>query len=188
MASIPSIAPASVPIGRPQAATNRISNGGFTTNTTGWVGRNGSETITRITSWTAEGAGAGNILLTAASSAEGAYHPFTGAAATQYTAAVTVIPDAGVTARIYLFDDVGSFVGGEAVAGDGTTATRLKVTATTGVGAATFRVYVRCETASQSGKNIKFDAVQVETGPIATPYIPTDGATATRPALNWVAA
>lgn len=186
MPHIPSIAPSVAPIGRPRASTNLIANGGFETNATGWVGRNGTETISRITSWAAEGAGAGNILLTAASGAEGAYHAFTGAAATQYTAAVDVVPDAGVTARIYLFDNVGSFVGGESVAGDGLTMTRLKVTATMGVGATTFRVYVRCETASQTGKNIKLDAVQVEAGADATPYIVTDGASASRPALNWI--
>lgn len=186
MPHIPSIAPAVAPIGRPKASTNLVTNGGLETNATGWSARNGTETISRITSWAAEGAGAGNILLTAASAGEGAYHAFAGAAATQYTAAVTVVPDAGVTARIYLFDNVGSFVGGESVAGDGVTPTRLKVTATMGVGASTFRVYVRCETASQTGKNIKFDAVQVEAGAVATPYIATDGATASRPALNWI--
>ena len=185
MPMIPSIGGAV--IGKAKAVTNLISNGGFETNATGWTARNATETISRITSWTAGGAGAGNILLTAASAGEGAYHAFTGAASTQYTASATVLPDSGVTARIYLFDDVGSFVGGESVAGDGTTVTRLKVTATTGVGAATFRVYVRCETASQTGKNIKFDAVQVETGAANTPYIATDGATASRPAMTWIA-
>ena len=185
MPMIPSIAPG--PIGRPKGATNLVTNGGFETNATGWVARNATETISRITTWAAEGAGAGNILLTAASSGEGAYHAFTGAASTQYTASATVVPDSGVTARIYLFDNVGSFVGGESVAGDGSTATRLKVTATTGVGSATFRVYVRCETAAQDTKNIKFDAVQVETGPVATPYVSTNGGTASRSALKWVA-
>ena len=185
MPMIPSIG--GVVIGKAKAATNLISNGGFETNATGWTARNATETISRITSWTAGGAGAGNILLTAASAGEGAYHAFTGAASTQYTASVTVLPDSGVTARIYLFDNIGSFVAGESVAGDGTTVTRLKVTATTAGGSSTFRVYVRCETAAQATKNIKFDAVQVEAGPAATPYVPTDGATASRTAMKWVA-
>lgn len=185
MPMIPSIG--EVVIGKAKAVTNLISNGGFETNATGWTARNATETISRITSWTAGGAGAGNILLTAASAGEGAYHAFTGAASTQYTASVTVLPDSGVTARIYLFDNIGSFVAGESVAGDGTTVTRLKVTATTAGGSSTFRVYVRCETASQATKNIKFDAVQVEAGPAATPYVPTDGATASRTAMKWVA-
>lgn len=185
MPMIPSIG--GVVIGKARAATNLISNGGFETNATGWVVRNGSETISRITSWNAGGSGAGNILLTAASGAEGAYHAFTGAASTQYTASVTVLPDAGVTARIYLFDNIGSFAGGESVAGDGTTVTRLKITATTAGGSSTFRVYVRCETASQNTKNIKFDSMQVETGPAATPYVPANGATASRSAMKWVA-
>lgn len=184
---IPDIGPISA-LGRPKASTNLIANGGFESNATGWSGRNGSETVSRITSWAAEGAAAGNILLTAASAGEGAYHGFSGAPSTQYTATVTVVPDAGVTARIYLFDNVGSFVGGESVVGDGTTATRLKVTATMGAGAVTFRVYVRCETASQAGKSIKFDGVQVEAGPVATPYIPTAGAVASREGLMWIAA
>lgn len=174
-------------LGGPTGATNLVTNGGFETNATGWTVRNGTETISRITSWASEGVGAGNILLTAASSGEGAYHAFTGAASTQYTASVTVLPDSGVTARIYLFDNVGSFVAGESAAGDGTTVTRLKVTATTGVGAATFRVYVRCETAAQATKNIKFDAVQVEIGPVATPYVSTDGGTASRSPVRWIA-
>jgi len=183
---IPSIAPAGI-IGRPRASTNLITNGGAETNMTGWVARNATETISRITSWAEEGVAAGNILLTASSAGEGAYHAFAGAAASQYTAAVTVVPDLGVTARVYLFDNVGSFVAGKSVVGDGVTPARIKVTATMGVGAVTFRVYVRCETASQAGKSIKFDAVQVESGAVATPYIATNGATASRPALKRVA-
>lgn len=182
---MPSIGPHNT-VGRPTGSTNLVTNGGFETNATGWIARNGTETISRITSWASEGAGAGNILLTAASGAEGAYCAFTGAASTQYTASVTVLPDSGVTARVYLFDNIGSFVAGESVAGDGTTVTRLKVTATTAGGSSTFRVYVRCETTSQTGKNIKFDAVQVETGAANTPYIATDGGTASRAALKWV--
>lgn len=184
MPMIPSIATG--PIGRPKGSTNLITNGGAETNATGWVGRNGTETIARSTTQAKFGAASTAVTLTAASGAEGVYHAFTGAALTQYTASLWAWAPVGVTIRIYGFDNISSFSSGTSIAGD--SAWHLHtVTWTTGALAATFRVYARCETATQTGKIFYVDGAQVESGAVATPYIETDGGSASRIALKWVA-
>lgn len=169
-----------------ESTTNLVTNGGFETNTTGWAGRQGTETLTRDTGQAKFGAGSLKVDLGHTDAAlEGVFHAFTGAAATVYTHSVWVKPDSGITVRVYAYDNVAGFVGGGSVAGDGETWTRLSVTTTTGAGAATFRVYVRVETSgNQSSKAFYVDGVQVEQQPLATPYVETNGSTASRSAAD----
>ena len=159
------------------AATNLVTNGGFETNNTGWVNEGG--TNSRITSEFKFGAASGQIVTDNAAANEGAYHAFAGAAATEYTCSAWVRGALGGTVRIALSDDVS---GKQASA----TATltpvwqRIEVTATTGGGSVTFRVYV--ETNVQQDMTFEIDGVQVEANDIATPYVETDGGTASRSA------
>lgn len=167
------------------AATNLITNGGAETNATGWVARNGSETVARSTAKSMFGSASVSVTLTAASVSEGVYHAFTGAASTQYSGGLSVWVPVGISVKIYGFDNVGSFVGGMTAVGNNDWQ-RLSVTWTTGAGAATFRLYARCETAAAAGVVYYVDGMQIEAGGYATPYIETNGGTAARTAVNWV--
>ncbi len=159
-----------------EATTNLISNGGVQTNTTGWVNSGG--TISRVgVDLFKFGAVGAKIITDNAGANEGAYHAFTGAAATEYTVSVWVMSLEGGTANVVLWDDVSGRQASTAV-----TMTpvfqRISVTATTGGGAATFRAYI--DTDTQQDIDFYFDGMQVEAKGFATPYVETDGGTASR--------
>ena len=160
-----------------EATTNLITNGGAETNPTGHTAD--GATVGQDAAESKFGAASIEVQTDDAAANEGAYHAFTGAAATAYSASVWAWGSG--TVRIALWDDV---AGKQASSPVTLTATpqRLTVTATTGAGAASFRVYV--ETNVQQAITYNYDGLQVEAQPIATPYVETDGDTAARSAAR----
>lgn len=159
-----------------EATTNLCTNGGFETNTTGWTLV--SAAIARITSQFKFGAASLEIVTSNAAANEGAYHNFTATAAV-YTVSAWVRGAAGGTVRMAVRDNAG----GSAQTGTAVTLTgtwqRITLT-TTALTAATWRCYV--ETDVQQAVTFQVDGVQAEQQPLATPYVHTDGATASRAA------
>ncbi len=156
-----------------EATTNLITNGGFETDTTGWTEQ--GSTTTRVTAQQKFGDAAGEVATDNVGANEGPYHAFTGAAATKYSVSAWVRGSG--TVRIALYDNVSGKQASSAV-----TLTsawqRIEKIATTGAASATFRVYV--ETDSQQNITFNVDGVQVEATSTPTPYVETDGGTATR--------
>jgi hypothetical protein len=170
-----------------EATTNLISNGGFETNTTGYLGvaGGGEETITRITSDKKFGTACAEIVLLGGQTFGGYRHTFTAAAATVYTASVWIKKVSGVSNQIRL----------QMIETDGATS----------IGTVTHTItsewarYTLTATAAQSGAaaavrvvqgggavtlTYRIDGLQVEAQPIATPYVETNGATAARTAAR----
>lgn len=174
----------------PPGSTNLVTNGGFETNTTGWV-KVGTNTI----AVSAEQAWSG------AQSLKATYQDSTTLA--QYAITLTAV---AYTASCYLYIPA---------AYDGL-APRLERVGFTGAAGPVFvsadlgvrDAWQRLELAAfvpaagdldgaininaaagppTAGKFLYIDDAQVELGSIATPYIHTDGATASRTGLKWVA-
>ena len=161
-------------------ATNRNINGNATTNTTGVT--DNSSTTTRVTTGTVKfGSTAFEVVSGNAVANEGPSQAISGgAAATQYTVSGWAwLVSGAATVRATLQDNVSGKQGGTAVV---LTATpqKVQVTATTGAGAVTFNSFM--ETTVQQAGTWRCGGWQVETGAVATSYIPTDGATAARSA------
>jgi hypothetical protein len=113
---------------------------------------------------------------------KGASYPIALAAATVYSVQARVMGPAGRTVRIALWDNVTGKQVGTATTLTGASQ-RLTMTATTGVGATQFAVYVETDVAQPSFA-FNVDAVQVEAKATPNPYVKTDGATATRAAAR----
>lgn len=163
-------------------STNLVANGGLETNATGWTAV--SSAFSRITTTAKFGAASGQVVTSNLVANEGAYHTF-GATAAVYSVSAWVRGSGGGTVRMAVRDNAG----GSAQTGSAVTLTgswqriTLRTTALT---AATWRVYV--ETDSKQSLTWQVDGVQAELGSIATPYVHTDGATATRGAARVQAA
>ena len=161
-------------IGIWEPATNLITNGGFETNTTGWVEQ--GSTTTRVTTEHKFGAAAAQIVTDNAGANEGPYHAFTGAATTVYSVSAWVRGFGG-TVRIALWDDV---AGKQASSPITLTPYWQRIThvATTGAASVSFRVYI--ETDVQQNITFNIDGAQSERAGLPTPYVETDGGTAIR--------
>ena len=162
------------------AATNRNVNGNATTNTTGVT--DNSSTTSRVTTGTVKfGATAFEVVSGNATANEGPSQAISGgAAATVYTVSAWAwLVSGAATVRVALYDSVSGKQGGTPVVLT-TTPVRLTVTAMTGAASAGHASYV--ETTTQQAGTWRIGGWQVETGSIATPYIHTDGGTASRSA------
>lgn len=164
------------------AATNRIDNGNATTNTTGIT--DVSCTTSRATTGTVIfGTTAFSVATSNLVANEGPYQAVDGGlASTQYTCSAWAwAPSGSPTVRIVLEDSVS---GKQASAAVTLTATpqRISVTATTGALSINIRSYV--ETNVQQNVTFRIGGWQVETGAVATPYVETNGGTATRAAAR----
>ncbi len=163
-----------------QAATNLAVNGNATTNTTGVT--NLSATTTRVTTGTHKfGASHFETVTANASGVEGAFEAISGgAASTQYTISVWAWAASGSpTVRLSIYDDV-SLNRYSSTATLTSTPQRISVTATTGVASTVWRTYII--TNVQQAATFQWGGIQTETGAIASPYVETDGGTATRAA------
>lgn len=162
------------------AATNLNDNGNATTNLTGVTDH--SSTTTRATTGVVKfGTTAFNVVSGNAAANEGPSQPINGGlGSTLYTVSAWVwLISGAATVRTTLSDSVAGKQGGSAVA---LTATpqKVTVTATTGIAGITEASYI--ETTIQQAGTWRIGGWQVETGAVATPYVQTDGADATRPA------
>lgn len=167
------------------AATNRCVNGGADTNTTGATAV--SSTVTRITTdakFFTVGTTPGNcynIVCNNAAANEGVSFAISGgAASTKYTVSFWAkLVSGAATVCASLNDNVSGNQNGT-----GTVLTsswqKIQTTATTGVGSVSWNG--RAVTTVQQAGTYKVDGFQIEAAPIATPYIVTDGGTASRTA------
>jgi hypothetical protein len=170
-------------IGIWKAATNLVTNGGFETNTTGY--NNVSiASLTRITTQQKFGVACGEVVTSNLVANEGAYHNFTATVAA-YSVSAFVRGSGGGTVRMAVRDNGGA----SAQTGSAVTLTSSwqRITlVTTNLTAATWRCYV--ETNAQQSITFQIDGVQAEIansfGTVlkASPYVETDGGTATRTA------
>ena len=189
MGMIPSIAPG-VAIGRPSGSTNELTNGGAETNTTGWV-KAGTNTLDRSTEQAHSGAA--SFKATYQDSTTMAQYAIT-LTAVAYTASCWMyIPTAydGGAPRLERVGFVGATGNTNAEASLATRDAWQRVvladfTPASGDLAGAIQVNVAAGVPT-AGRFIYIDDAQVELGVVATPYIHTDGATASRPALKWVA-
>ena len=170
------------------ASTNLITNGGFETNVTGWNTVNG--TITRHTDTSMFGIASG-IVVNTASNTTHAYHDATISGATlgrRYTASIYVKGDENVAGRVcnILLEEWGGAQppDGEAeiivLTGDWQ---RISVTKTIEQNDRTsLRLMIEDNVGiSVPGNAFFVDGAQIEEMPLASPYIETDGSTASRP-------
>ena len=162
------------------AATNLCINGNATTNTTGVT--DNSSTTTRATTGTVKfGSTCFNVVSSNLAANEGPSQAVNGGVgSTLYTVSVWAwLVSGAATVRAVLSDSVAGKQGSAGVVLT-TTPVRISVTATTGALGASVASYI--ETTVQAVGTWRIGGWQVETTNIATPYIETDGATATRSA------
>ena len=187
---IPSIAP-QVALGRPTGATNLISNGGFETNATGW-GAGGTNTAVRST----EQAKFGAASLKCTFQDTAVLVAFAGLT-------LTAVPHSG-SVWVYIPTDYdGQQVGARfdayvGMAGTLTTDANMllrdqwqqmripNVTPAAGDLLGSFQLRTT-GAGPTAGRFVYIDGAQVEANAFVTPYIETDGGTASRNPLKWVA-
>lgn len=163
------------------AATNICINGGFETNTTGWSAFL-TAVLTRDTTGPKFGAASGKVAVSA--NIDGVQIDVTLAAATTYTASGWFKVPTGKTLLFRNLDAGGSPAFASAtIFGATGTWQRASFTFVSGAGGAvTFQIYD--VVASAYPYDFYFDGIQVEAGTIATPYVETNGAAATRSAAR----
>ena len=176
-------------LGGPTGATNLITNGGFETDTTGWSTL-GTNTIQRVTS--DQHSGAACLQVTRGDQPQhGARYAITFPAAGMYTisAWVKFSADAGLSSGLPIrLDGVTDDVLGVNVAADPAILdVWQRVYMVTTIVTDLDGIIVVGTTTWTLGTSFMLDDVQVEAGPAATPYVPTDGATASRTAMKWIA-
>ena len=190
---IPTIAPG--PIGRPTGATNVVTNGGLETNTTGWAAI-GTNTIARSIEQAHSGAASLKVTYQDAASPMAAFQPPLVITDDLYTFHYWVyVPAAwdGGQIRIRNGATIGAFTGSTATDENYANMAlvdqwqRISCVVNPDAGDLSGRLDVCAASAPTAGRFIYVDDAQVELGSVATPYIATDGASASRQPLKWVA-
>lgn len=157
-------------IGIWESTTNLCTNGGFESNTTGWDIFQPGTTIARVTTGAKFGSAAAQITLDGTTSNQGVFYNYIYTAGTTYTLSA------------WVNGPVGSFlVIGYSAAQQQYTLTGAwqRITYTWTAGSGDSRLYV-IEGTHQQTMSFLLDGVQIEQKPFATPYVETNGATATR--------
>lgn len=185
---IPSIAPR-VALGAPSGATNLVTNGGFETNTTDWA-VTANNTIARST--VQKNSGAASLLCTYQDQVGLARFPATLTAAAHIFSAWVYIPTAWDGGDI-LLNDNGDYAGATGTQQASANMAlrdqwqRLETDFTIVAGDLVGALHIRAASAPTAGRFIYVDDVQIELGAVATPYVATDGGSASRSRLKWVA-
>ena len=170
-----------------EATTNLVTNGGFESNTTGWTaGVDGSHA--RVTSYAKFGS-ASNKYTFDGTGQTGAHYDITLSASTQYALSVWVYVDQAYSGSTELFlttadftdittnDSSGSTITISGNKGRWIRVTRIVTTGTDTAGA--IRINANSGTPA-NGAIYYLDGVQAEAQPVVTPYVETDGGTASR--------
>jgi len=187
MPAVASIGNHRIAVSRPKGSTNLIANGGFETNTNEWVAIGTGTTIVRSTIEKYEGLASievdtpGTILNEGMQDAIGR-NVTLGAT---YTMSGSIKAPVGATILIRFVQVGGASLASVTHIGTGIWE-RFSITGVfPSSGTAQARPQIFTNTSIQ---NITYylDALQFELGPTATPYISTDGAAASRPALKWL--
>ena len=184
---IPSIAPHRA-VGRPTGATNNETNGGFETDTTGWIGLGGA-VLARVTTTAKFGAASGQLVCSASNDgiqSSGPFGAFTGG--NPYTMSAWVFADTGETVTVQWneYDSGGSYLGiahSANVSGNGAWQ-QATIAATTNASFSKVGLFAYSASGAQT---FYVDGIQFENGSIATPYIETNGGTSSRSPLLAVA-
>jgi hypothetical protein len=170
-----------------RGTTNLVTNGSFETNTNGWTGV--GATISRNTTRAVHGAASLQVVTNGGSSGQGARTPvgiteLPVTAGSSYTASAWVSGDAPIRVIIAWYDASGTYlsVTPSAFATPGSSWVRLVASGTAPDNAA--YAAVKIETSSTTSVTFYVDAVQLENLPFPTPYVHTDGATASRSGGN----
>jgi hypothetical protein len=176
-------------IGIWSSTTNLVPNGSFETNTNGWIGS--GATISRDTTRAVHGIACLRVVTNGGSSGQGATTPegtsgIPVTAESSYTASAWVSGGAPVRINIVWYNASGTSIGGSAgaFATPGSSWIRLVASGVAPTGAA--YASVRIETSSTTSVTFYVDAVQLENLPFPTPYVHTDGATASRSSGNLI--
>lgn len=182
----PTVAPLHT-TGRPTGATNLVTNGGFETNFTGWVAENESGgTSGRSTAASLFGAASAYFIATTPADNAGVRMTTSVAAASGSTftasAFIRSLETTELALRIAEYDAGDSFLRlGAAVHTEFTDDGEFtRITATATMGASTTQARLFVNTWGSQSAEFYVDGVQFEAGSIATPYIETDGGTASR--------
>lgn len=179
-------------IGRPSGATNLVTNGGFETNVTGWVAGASNGPVTRVTTRSKFGAASGNCAWNTGGAKFLHAFSITLTAAAHTVSAWVYIPanwDGGPI-RMGQTGFTSAVIASQPDANMALTDQwqRIQMVFTPNGADLTGFIAIEINGADPSnGRMIGLDGVQVETGSIATPYIETDGASASRDPLKWVA-
>lgn len=174
------------------AATNLVTNGGFETNTTGWgTAGSGTVSITRTASTGMFGGFVGRVVCADDAPNQGIYFgtptAIPATAGTVYSVAIDIalVSGSGTTNLWIEWQDAGGTSTGTTVLTEfaiPSTRTRKILTGTAPVGTTKALVIVNRITGNTGFVTYDVDGLQFEAGPIATPYIETNGITATRSA------
>lgn len=169
-------------IGVWEATTNLVTNGGFETNTTGWATIGTGTAIARSTAVAKFGAASLLVTLGNSDTFDGAvFSGLTLTDATVYTFSAWVRTVTGSLAmRIIAVDKTSTTLGTGTLTAT-TEWQRMSVTFTANANTP-FQLRVIQQTGAASAAQYYVDGVQVEAQPLATPYVHTDGGTASRSA------
>lgn len=163
-------------------ATNLCTNGGFETNTTGWVAWGAGAAIERRTTGAKFGSACLHVTVDDFGS-RGTRNGTTLAASTVYTVSVWCNLPTGKTVRLAAYNPIVSLeLGGADHSGSGSWS-RVSCTFTSDAGGGDHKFFVMTQ-GDNDAVEWDIDGFQIETGSIATPYIETDGGTAARSAAR----
>ena len=160
-----------------EGTTNLLTNGGFESNTTSWTAQGAGTTLTRDTTSAKFGNSSLLASLPGTNTFEGASYSITVTNATTYTWSSWVKAPAGQAMRIYAVDSTNATIA--TVSFTGTGAWQYESVTFTGNSnnPATMRV---ARNSSGGAFSFNMDGAQLEQKAYATPYVETNGATATR--------
>jgi hypothetical protein len=176
-------------IGIWRGTTNLVTNGSFETNTNGWVGS--GATISRNTTRSVHGIACLQVVTNGGSSDQGTTTP-TGTsgipvtAGGSYTASAWVSGNAPLRINIVWYNASGTSIGGSASAFTTPGSSWIRLVSSGVAPASAAYAAVRVETSSTTSVTFYVDAVQFENLPFPTPYVHTDGATASRSGGNLI--
>lgn len=166
-----------------EATTNLCTNGGLETNKTGYT--DVSATLSRVTSSAKFGSASGQVVTANVQANEGEYITFVASGSVAHTLAAWVWRESGSggTVRVRIASNTGTTItAGSASAALSVTPRQITVTSSALTNGTTYRAYI--ETDVQQALTFNFDGVQPEPKPYATPYVETNGATASRSAAR----
>lgn len=163
------------------SATNLIQNGGFETNTTSWATNGAGASISRVTSEHFFGTAALKLDMTGAASSESAQYQITLTNGTVYTFQTRVKAAAGQRYRVWVVDSLSATLVTKTFTGDGDWHWHYVIF--TGNANQPHRLRIG-RTATGSAETLYIDGAQLETGDFPSPYVHTDGGSASRSAAR----
>jgi hypothetical protein len=175
-----------------EGTTNLVTNGGFETDITGWSNSwGGSTPFSRST--TRAKFGTASVKYVRPDTLHGSEGLFTTlsspASTTAYTASAWIYVDPGSTESVQInFVEVGGSTPGSTISSTvapGAGWIRVSATRTTGTSPTSLQLQIDLSISTGAvGNTFWADGVQLEQKPIATPYVETNGATASRSAAR----